>query len=576
MAELVLDPKRASALLVLREREKARLDAHHVFRTDPVGWAVKHLNIREDSLRWSMDPAYLEHVWDGDRDPIVKLYAAVAHGQDAGIESGTGIGKSFGVAVLILWFLSCWENARVFTFAPKEDQLRLYIWMELDRLWPTFQLCWPNAIKNDLTIRMRGAQDDSWGARGVAVGVAVGEQVSTKASGMHAQHMLLVYEEMQLIPQPVIEAGKNACTAPHNLKIGVGNPNHQLDSLHKFCILPTTTHVRASALDHPNVVTEDEERIPGAVSRTKVQQRLSEYGPDDPIYQSRVRGISPAQASNALIQFAWLQQSALRYDARVVLQQTDGPMTGKGVDVANSQHGDEAAICDFQGNLCGLVRAFPCPDSNALGRQVKLEMQSALLPPNRVGIDGIGVGAGTVNELRRLGQSVMDLQAGGKAMKMIEKQPDGTTKEWTADVNKFRNLRAQMYWQAREDLRLGHIDVKKDEELWQELVEPTYVDEPVVTVEPKDEIKDRLGRSPNKADAFVMANWVRLRTIPVPPKTPTTKQPDRALPVKVVNGRLVAPPKEPRTVQDAEAWIESHRPRSRAPHERRDSRRKYS
>jgi phage terminase large subunit len=565
---------RIQAELIAREFEQAILDKHHPYRSDPVGWAVKYLGITEDSLRWSMAPEYLDHLWDGDQDPLVKLYQAVAEGKDAGVESGTGIGKSFGVAVLILWFLSCWENSRVFTFAPKEDQLRLYIWMELDRLWPRFQLLWPSAIKNDLAIRMRGGQDDSWGARGVAVGVAVGEQVSTKASGMHAQHMLLVYEEMQLIPQPVIEAGKNACTAPHNLKIGVGNPNHQLDSLHKFCVLPTTVHVRASALDHPNVVTGDEERIPGAVSRSKVAQRLLEYGAEDPIYQSRVRGISPAQASNALIHFAWLEQSAARYDARVVLQQTDGPITGKGVDVANSQSGDEAAICDFQGNLCGMVRAFPCPDSNALGRQVKLEMQASALEARRVGVDGIGVGAGTVNELRRLGQVVMDLQAGGKAMKMIEKQPDGSMKEWTADVNKFRNLRAQMYWQAREDLRLGRIDVKKDEELWQELVEPTYVDDPVVLVEPKDDIKERLGRSPNKADAFVMANWVRLRTIDPPGPGPVGKQPDRALPMKVVNGRLVPRKKEPHTIEEMQDQAESRMRRGYHPDAPR--RRKYS
>ena len=53
------------------------------------------------------------------------------------------------------------------------------------------------------------------------------------------------------------------------------------------------------------------------------------------------------------------------------------------------------------------------------------------------------------------------------------------------------------------------------EELWEELVSPTFEDDnKVVKIEPKEDIKSRLGRSPNKADAFVMANWVRERAIP--------------------------------------------------------------
>lgn len=492
---------------------KSGTQPHTDYQNDPIGWAVSKLGIAEYTLRWSINPGYDTHNWDGSFDPLALLYESVANWQSVGVESGTGTGKSFGTAVLILWWLACWENSRVFTFAPKEEQLRLYIWMELGKLWPKFHAHFPEAKLSDLRIRMKGGTDDSWGAVGYAVGISVGEDIATKAAGMHAEHLLLVYEEMPGIPLPVLEAGENTCTAPHNLRVGIGNPNHRQDTLHRHCTSPGVVSIRMSALDHPNVVADDPSIIPGAISRISIDRRRIKYGLTSPVYESRVRGISPEQASDSLIRYEWLEASAARYKARASIPTI---VTGKGVDVANSEHGDRACIVDFADNVCVRISAFQCPDSNALGRQVSMEMDggsSQSLQAWRVGVDAIGVGAGTVNELRRLGKSVQALNVSMPPKMQAEKAPDGGTYEWAPDSNQFKNLRSQMYWQAREDFRLGAIDVPEDPELWEELTAPTFVDEPKTIVEPKDEVKKRLGRSPDKADAFVIANWVRKRVI---------------------------------------------------------------
>lgn len=498
--------------------DSSHIEAHESYQTDPIGWARDILGIPEHTLRWSLNEGYPGYQWDGTPDPIACLFEAVADWQDVGVESGTGTGKSFGCGVLILWFLACFPNSRVFTFAPKEEQLRLYIWMEMGKLWQRFQQHFPSARLTDLRIRMKGGTDDSWGAVGYAVGIVADEEIATKAAGMHAEHLLLVYEETPGIPPAVMLAGENTCTAPHNLRIAVGNPNHRLDALHKFATSPGVTHITMSALDHPNVVSGNASLIPGAISRTSIEKRRIKYTEASPVYQSRVRGISPAQASDALIRLDWLEAAAQRYDARRVLDQLPARVTGKGVDVANSEHGDKACIVDFADNVCIRIDAFQCPDANKLGAQVAREINTSNLSPLRVGVDTIGVGAGTVNELRRLGKVVQALNASSAPVILAEKVADGNTHEWERDTNKFRNLRSQMYWQAREDLRLGSIDVPKDEELWEELVAPTFVDEPMTIVEPKEDIKDRLGRSPDKADAFVMANWVRARVIVISEK----------------------------------------------------------
>ena len=45
-------------------------------------------------------------------------FEGLAAGRDVMVESGTGLGKSFALAIATYWGLACWENALVFTFAP--------------------------------------------------------------------------------------------------------------------------------------------------------------------------------------------------------------------------------------------------------------------------------------------------------------------------------------------------------------------------------------------------------------------------------------------------------------------------
>src|ERR1044072_4908768 len=202
-------------LLESFETPAVKVVAHVAYQRDPIGWMVDVLGIPEHTIRWSLNPGYEEHQWDGTPDPLVTALTALADWKDVGIESATGTGKSYTASAGgVLWFLAWWAGARVFTFAPKEDQLRLFIWAEIAKLWPVFQKHFPSAELSDLRIRMDGT--DNWGAWGYAVGVRADETVATKAARMHAEHMLLLYEEMPGIPLPVIAAGENTCTAPHN------------------------------------------------------------------------------------------------------------------------------------------------------------------------------------------------------------------------------------------------------------------------------------------------------------------------------------------------------------------------
>ena len=108
------------------ERVQGRV-RHEEYRQKPLEWLVEHLGFRRESLDWEAAFGGVEHEWDGTRQPLLRVLEGLAEWRDVGVESATGTGKSYLAAGVILWFLSCWRGARVFTFAPKEDQLRLHI-----------------------------------------------------------------------------------------------------------------------------------------------------------------------------------------------------------------------------------------------------------------------------------------------------------------------------------------------------------------------------------------------------------------------------------------------------------------
>jgi hypothetical protein len=108
-------------------------------------------------------------------------------------------------------------------------------------------------------------------------------------------------------------------------------------------------------------------------------------------------------------------------------------------------------------------------------------------------VDVIGLGAGLVDRLRELGYSIEAFNSGHAAR----------------DNDTFLNKRAEFYWHLRDRLEAGLLRgaLFMDEELAEELTtmewQPTSAGKK--KMEPKKDLKVRLGRSPDKADAVAMA-----------------------------------------------------------------------
>lgn len=491
------------------------------YQKNPVGFLVEKLHIPEHTIRWSLNPGYDKHQWDGTPDPLVCALEGLAAWENVGVEAATGTQKTYVLgAAGMLWFLASFPNSIVITIAPKEDQLTLNLWKEARKLWPHFKRTFPSADILDLKLRVKGGLDESWAATGFVAGVGADEESAEKARGFHAEHALYIFEETPGIHAAIHTAIQFTCTAPHNLQLKLGNPDNEQDPLHKFCIRETTRHVRISALDHPNVVCKDASIVPGAVSQISIDEARREYGEGDPLYNAMVRGIAPKESAHALIRWAWCEAAAARYnDERFRIG-----LPALGCDVADKPGGDKVAIARGIGACVVELDAFQIgetvTDAADLGAQLALEIGIEGIDERHVGVDVVGVGASTYNELKKFGFLVRAINGGLAAEPGLDEDVLRETGKGVIPIELFDNLNSQMLWQMRQDLQHNRIALPYDEELFRDLTARTWKrDKGKIKVQSKEEITGILGRSPDKGDAVIYWNWVRhRRAMPVESK----------------------------------------------------------
>lgn len=216
-----------------------------------------------------------------------------------------------------------------------------------------------------------------------------------------------------------------------------------------------------------------------------------------------------------VIPTAWVEAAQARWrpDGRPDVQ-----MTALGTDVARGGK-DKTCIASRYGNWFDAVKTFPgseTPDGQTTAAQVLLLARDRA----QVVVDVIGVGSSVYDQL--------------KDSQMVRAVPyNGAGASYATDKSGalgFTNKRAEDHWRLREALDpTGNqfIALPPDPELKADLCAPRWKPTPRgIQVEPKDCgkaqsnsgnccIKHRIGRSPDKGDAVIMAFSVDATPAPV-------------------------------------------------------------
>ena len=126
--------------------------------------------------------------------------------------------------------------------------------------------------------------------------------------------------------------------------------------------------------------------------------------------------------------------------------------------------------------------------------------------PLGINVDVIGYGASTYDSLCGIYEVVRPINAAG-----------GSDYRDKSGKLKMRNVRAEYYWRMREALDPStgdNVALPPGNEIVADLCSARYnVSTSGILIEKKDEIKKRIGRSPDKGEAILLANFYRQRFI---------------------------------------------------------------
>ena len=198
-----------------------------------------------------------------------------------------------------------------------------------------------------------------------------------------------------------------------------------------------------------------------------------------------------------VIPTAWIDAAMERWDVDHGIKI---PMSAMGVDVSRGGR-DESIIAPRHGRYhyakLEIFDGESIPDGATLGMNV-LRVRRNQCP---VGVDAIGVGTSVVDWLEGQGVNVEPIT--------------GSEKAKTRDASgmfTFKNLRTELWYGFREMLDPINgipIELPPDPQLKADLCAPTYkiMEGNVIQVEKKDDIKKRIGRSPDRGDSIMYASY---------------------------------------------------------------------
>lgn len=478
---------------VARHRKGRTTEELEAYADDPVGFG-------RDVLKCSRFAA----------KQIEQMLAVRDHALVA-VQSCNMFGKDHAAAHLALWWAYCRRGLVLITSAS-ERQVKEVSMGEIRRAWLRAGNL-PGELY-EMTLRLDRSEQ-----AGILAFTAA--DVS-RIAGLHAPRVMAILSEAQGL-EPWAYEGMLGCAVSEDSRVlAIGNPLVPSGRFFEICRSPHWHHIKLSAFDHENLI-EGREIIPGAVTQRFVDTMAQEYGTDSGIYAARVLGEFPVNASDALAQRSWLDAAVDRWDSKTFYREMWSGDVVAAVDPAHMGP-DFTALAIRQGPVlrepvvtwakldtmqtCGrlaeeLDRRHLTPLFLAADDTVEAIGRQAVFDRVRLIVDAVGVGAGVMDRLRELRWSVKDYN--GAWAPGTTHPSDEAKRPWHAVT--FANRRAESYFGLRRLLETNAIALPRDEVLFEELTTLRWglTSAGKILIEPKDDFRQRMGRSCDRADAVAMA-----------------------------------------------------------------------
>lgn len=433
-------------------------------------------------------------VWTDDQAKLARL---LLEHKRLFVRASHSVGKTHVAGGIINWFVDAFGPCIALTTAPTEAQVTETLWKEVRvqrRGRPGLS---PKAPRIELA--------PDWFAAGYTA------RDATAFQGRHAERVLIVFDESTGVDSSFWDAAEGMMTGDECYWLAIGNPTDTSSRAYEEDMSGRWHTVVLSALDHPNIKAELEGNpppFPAAVRLGWVRERLEQWcdripegdqaGTDilvegqwwrpGPLFESRVLGRWPTQgATSVWSDSAW--QSVLK-------EKSPSGLPEGGCDVA--RFGDDDTAIHIRQGPCSLHHETHngWSTSQTAGRLKELSREFFPNEPTKMlwKIDDDGVGGGVTDQ-----KGDYNFQPVSGASVAIER--DG-----------YPNRRSELWFSVSQRAKDGNLDISRLDErtrarLRQQAMAPTWKldSQGRRVVEPKDQTKKRLKRSPDDMDAMNLA-----------------------------------------------------------------------
>jgi hypothetical protein len=328
---------------------------------------------------------------------------------------------------------------------------------------------------------------EKWFATGFATKADSGEDEATRVLGIHNEDMLIVLDEAPGVADPIWAAIDRLITNPRVKVLVIGNPIYSTGKFVECFKDPKFNKITVSVFDSPNYL-QDKEVVPGLAGRDFVKYVKDKFGEGTNQWKSMITGEIPDNDIDSLIQVDWIEKAEKRTEFSPPYKFIKKFVVWDVADGGNDSH---------------IIKAFEntreIEEVEIYGKKVE-EVEPYVwrllrkVQGNCIVVDADGIG--------RVALSLLE-QASDKSTTIIGYAGSST------EVNEPENFaykRHEAHWRTREMFEQGKVILIPNALQKEELAAVKLVEhrKGFIAVEPKKDLKRRIGRSPDRGDCIVM------------------------------------------------------------------------
>lgn len=465
-----LAPRRRTAWGAAADRLAPPVD----WSKDGPGWVRSRLK----DVLWSKQVTILDSIRDNRRTAVHSCHES---------------GKSFTAAEAVAWWLESHLPGEAFavTTAPTGAQVKAILWREINKAHRRGAL-----MGRCLSTEWKIGENEL-----IAFGRKPSDYNTEAFQGIHARYVLVVIDEACGVPKALWDAAETLIANESGRILAIGNPDDPGSYFAEVCKPGSNWNViHIGAEDTPNFTGE---AIPQKVRDQLIHplwaaEKKQSWGEDSPIYISKVLGLFPPYATDTVAPWQWVTHcKALSEEVLDGLRQAEKGAEECQIGVDVGAGGDQSVIWVRVGQKA----VEKVTDHSADPKQVSGKIMEVIRRRRvtRVKIDTIGIGWGVAGSVEEKCAD-LDWDVDVVYVNVAERPQDPT---------RFHNLRDEIWWDVGRELsRLEAWDLSlvDDDTLAQlSAVKYSIKGNGLIKIEPKADVRARLGRSPDDADALLLA-----------------------------------------------------------------------